>query len=51
MYDEQRKLHDLNRLEKDKQMTIEMQCKSLRMEYEMLEKEKNNEINRITRQL
>jgi len=48
-FDEQRRFHELIRIEKDKYLNLEIQCRSLKMELEMLEKEKNNEINRLIR--
>ena len=48
-FDEQRRFHQLVRIEKDKYLNLEIQCRSLKMELEMLEKEKNNEINRLMR--
>lgn len=35
------------RLEKDKFLSLEIDMKKVRMEYELLEKEKNTEINRL----
>lgn len=31
-------------------MNLEIQCRSYKMEFEMLQKQKNNEINRLFRQ-
>ena len=50
-FDEQRQLHQLIRVQKDKYLHLEIQCKSLKMEYDLLEKDKNNEISRLNRQL
>lgn len=50
-FDEQRQLHELIRIEKDKYLHLEIQCKSLKMEYDLLEKDKNNEISRMNKQL
>lgn len=49
-FDDQKRLHELIRIEKDKYLNLEIQCKSYKMEFDMLEKEKNNEINRLIRQ-
>jgi hypothetical protein len=48
-FDEQRRFHELIRIEKDKYLNLEIQCRSLKMELEMLEKDKTNEINRLIR--
>ncbi len=42
-------MHDLIRIEKDKYLNMEIQFKSAKMELEMLEKDKNNQINRLMR--
>lgn len=49
-FDEQRRFHELIRIEKDKYLNLEIQCRSLKMELEMVEKDKNNEINRLMKQ-
>lgn len=49
-FEEQRRLHESVRVEKDKYMHLEIQYKSLKMELDLLEKEKNNEINRLLKQ-
>lgn len=45
--DEKRGLEDAIRLEKDKYMNLEIDIKRVRMESEIMEKDKNNEINRL----
>lgn len=48
---EKRKSEDLVRLEKDRFLNLEIDYKKTKMEYELLEKDKNNEINRLMRQV
>jgi len=38
-------------LEKDRYFNLDIDYKKTKMEYELLEKDKNNEITRLTRQL
>lgn len=45
--DEKRVLEDSIRLEKDKYLNLEIEIKRLKMESEILEKDKNNEITRL----
>ena len=45
--DEKRGLEDAVRLEKDRYMNLEIEIKRLKMETEMLEKDKNIEIGRL----
>ena len=49
-FEEQKRLHELLRIEKDKYLNLEIQCKTYKMEMSLLEKEKNNEISRLVRQ-
>lgn len=49
-FQEQRQFHELIRIEKDKYLNLQIQCRSLKMELEMVEKDKNNEISRLMRQ-
>ncbi len=51
MLGEKRKSEDLIRLEKDRYFNLDIDYKKTKMEYELLEKDKNNEINRLMKQL
>ena len=47
-HDEIRRVDEKNRIERDKYFNLEIEFKRLKMESELLEREKNNEINRLT---
>jgi hypothetical protein len=49
-FEEQRRLHESIRTEKDKYLNLEIQCKGYKMEIDLLEKEKASEVNRLLRQ-
>ena len=49
--EERKKFDDLLRFEKEKFSNLEIDIRKTKMEYEILEKDKNSEITRLTRQL